>query len=214
MKLPTLMIRLVPACAALLLLGSGAAQAAPFTFEFDMPAWTFTQDASIFGSSAVLDLTFDNGAVTDLNQTYLNSDVTSVSITAVGGTFSDTWTPFTSNNFFTGLPGISFVSTDASGIATLDLLADPVGGNSINAFNDAGRFQLGIITPTGGLTTFAVLDANFVAGILAPQADGAFTGLKLTSTPTAVPEPGTLALMGLGIAGLGFALRRKPTPTA
>ena len=34
--------------------------------------------------------------------------------------------------------------------------------------------------------------------------------LRTVRVPQPVPEPGTLALLGLGLAGLGFARRRKP----
>lgn len=36
-----------------------------------------------------------------------------------------------------------------------------------------------------------------------------YIGLLATSRSTAVPEPGTLALLGLGLAGIGFARRRR-----
>ena len=41
--------------------------------------------------------------------------------------------------------------------------------------------------------------------------NGAVISFDLVNTHSALPEPGTLALFGLGLAGLGFAARRKHT---
>jgi hypothetical protein len=214
MKMSKMMIRLIPASAALLWLASGTAQATPFTFEFDMPAWTFGFDTSIYGSNAILDLTFDNGAATDLNQTYLNSQITQVTVTTVGGTFADTWT----DGFFASPGSASYVSTDANGVATLNLLAGAV-TTGFDVDNAIGDFQIGVITATaGGFTSFVVGGPGFsdAASVVPTGPSGEFTGFEVTSvsTPTSVPEPGTFAMMGLGLAGVGFVLRRKSAAAA
>uniref|UniRef100_UPI00126472D6 THxN family PEP-CTERM protein n=1 Tax=Marinobacter changyiensis TaxID=2604091 RepID=UPI00126472D6 len=63
-----------------------------------------------------------------------------------------------------------------------------------------------------GATTCGVAGAPANCVGLLTQEDTANTfqtRFRIAAAPASVPEPGTLALMGLGIAGLGFARRKK-----
>jgi hypothetical protein len=191
----------------------GGALAAPFTFEFDLPAWTASNAPDLFGTSGVLDITVDNGANNASNQTYLNSQITALRLTAVGGSIDESF----AGSGFVGDGNASYVSTDAAGVATLDLLASSVTSFYLG-FNADYAVQLGIMTPTGGPTPFginALIKPDPPFAYIAPCADipgetVGCTGFAVTST--SVPEPATFALVGLGLIALAGGIRSRFAP--
>ena len=99
------------------------AAATPFTYEFKLPSWTFNSAPTVFGASAVFDVTVNNGGSSGTSQSFAFSDIQSVSVTAVGGScspcFSDTWPGAALSGV--SVPNTVFLLTDPSGVPTLDL---------------------------------------------------------------------------------------------
>jgi PEP-CTERM putative exosortase interaction domain len=104
----------------------------------------------------------------------------------------------------------------SSGVGLFFKTGSQAAGPSIGSLN----------TTASGFTSGSDLFGfgNFVSGPLSSGtyrmdmvAVGADWGLNsyafdfVVEAPSAVPEPGTLALFGLGLAGLGFARRRRAT---
>lgn len=113
------------------------------------------------------------------------------------------------------IPGLSRLTTliqqpgdPASVLRTVQYGAiDPVDPRA--ATTGAGRLIMTLVfkgTAAGGTTNLSTLIANGDAGAVG---DSFVAGSSVSVTVTPVPEPGTVVLMGLGLAGLGIAGRRR-----
>jgi hypothetical protein len=185
------------------------AEATPVTVDFNMPGWTANDAAGLFGTSATLAITSDNGNSSDLSQTYENSQITGLSVNAVGGTLSDTFT--SADVTVDTCPTCSDVSTNATGVPTLDLLANNSAESAIVFDNGTDSLQLGITGAGGGPTPFDVINQSSgdFADVAPFVADAEDTGIEVTGIE-AVPEPVTSSLLGLGLVGLASRRWRRP----
>ena len=125
----------------------------------------------------------------------------------------------TSGTFFT--PGTQrapsdpkLFGTDASGLNVDDLVATlgAFDGNATTAIPGADGF---ISMGDNGILSFNLTSLVSTAGLflyigeVGDNGEVAAGTIEVSDRPVGVPEPGTLALLGIGLVGMGLARRRK-----
>lgn len=136
-------------------------------------------------------------------------------------------------------PGSGLGYTDGSLVLTFDVLAGEGGSVNVTTLfdgSDDATFRLATVNQAGVFqdasgneftpeSTLALTDSNFdldsnnnnaldetrggFGCTDSNQSAGFFCGVEDGTVRFAVPEPGTLAILGLGLLGLGWSVRRK-----
>ena len=182
------------------------ANAALFQFQFEDTISSTTISGLSGGQSALVTVALDNGGTSLISQTWTAFDLQSLTFD-----FNDGGVVSTFSAPFDG--GINFVAgnfeTDAAGELTAvmnDWSDYSVSSDFVNSGSAAGLFYYQLY---GGAVNVYWSDVGYVQFDKGANGPESFLHPDQWSQVSVVPEPSIIALLGLGLAGLGFARRRR-----
>ncbi|MDD1622471.1 MAG: PEP-CTERM sorting domain-containing protein [Methylococcaceae bacterium] len=179
---------------ATMLLSAPLSQASTYTYEIQQN-WTYSDNATVYGSMAELYITVDNGNSSNQLQTYTWADITGLEV-ETNGTFSAIWDwPL---HYFGGTLADTLFTTDATGNQANFLWN---GDHYLNS-NSGPFLQFG----SGVYTNLNVSDKIQGHGHAYIQP---WSGNTVGTLEGKVPEPASIALVASGLLGFGVVRRKK-----
>jgi choice-of-anchor C domain-containing protein len=182
--------------------GTGCASATT-----SLPGWTVAGNIDIDNATASCSTipAADGSYFVDLTGSYTAGSISQALLTTAGETYLVSFA-------FGGNPQWQYLSyPNDSAVKSMDVGIDGsvVGTYSIDTtglgFSDAGWSQSSFLFTATSATTLLAFTSLNSGGVYGPLLDNVI----VEQVPAAVPEPGTLALLSLGLAGLGVARRRR-----